>query len=86
MEIINFARLEKEESRSRWRQLRDLWNEFDPIGVYIDDTSFDLDEYSNYCGPCMRLLEQDASREEREACINNALHYLGRTLGKQLRQ
>ena len=26
-------RLDKAESRKRWAELRDLWNEFDPIGV-----------------------------------------------------
>ena len=43
--------------------MRDLWNEFDPIGV-MDDPEWPRDEYEAYVGPTMRLLEQNAGTEE----------------------
>lgn len=56
-------RLAKPDSRERWRQVRDLWNEFDPIGVMgMDD--WPRDEYESYLGQTLRLLEQGASLEE----------------------
>ena len=65
-------RLGKEESRKRWRELRRLWNEFDPIGV-MHLADWPLDEYETYCGPCMRLLEQDAPALYLEECVYQAL-------------
>ena len=53
----------KAESRQRWAALRDLWNEFDPIGV-MDDPSAPRDEYDAYVGPTLRLLEAGAGVEE----------------------
>jgi hypothetical protein len=53
--------LSKTDSRERWRQIRALWNEWDPIGVTggrVDD------EYDGYLGPTLRLLESRASVEE----------------------
>ena len=52
------ARLDKERSRERMRQLRVLWNEWDPIGVISDSDGLD-DEYSGYAGKSMRYLEAD---------------------------
>src|SRR5712691_1421507 len=52
------TRLEKEQSRERIRQLRELWNEWDPIGV-INGSAPPLDEYSGYVGKSMRFLEAD---------------------------
>ncbi|HUX80293.1 MAG TPA: hypothetical protein VMW10_11220 [Alphaproteobacteria bacterium] len=70
-------RLDKVESRTRWRELRDLWNEFDPIGVYIDDQEWPRDEYESYCGTSMRLLEQNAATSELEAYVQSALDKMG---------
>jgi hypothetical protein len=56
-------RLSKEQSRERWRQMRDLWNEFDPIGV-MDMADWPRDEYESYLGPTLRLLESRASVDE----------------------
>ncbi len=56
-------RLSKQQSRQRWKELRDLWNEFDPIGV-VGDPNWPRDEYEAYCGPTMRLLERDATVSE----------------------
>ena len=54
-------RLEKEQSRERMRQLRALWNEWDPIGVtHIPDGP--TDEYNSYAGQTMRLLEAGDSK------------------------
>jgi hypothetical protein len=52
-------RLSKEESRKRFRELRSLWNDYDPIGCMTPDAP--LDEYEAYVGRMMRLLERDAS-------------------------
>jgi hypothetical protein len=56
-------RLDKSDSRERWRQVRDLWNEFDPIGV-MGMEDWPRDEYESYLGQTLRLLEQGASLEE----------------------
>ena len=69
-------KLEKAESRERWRELRDLWNEFDPIGI-MDYPDWPRDEYESYCGPSMRLLEQNAENEELEDYVHSALDYMG---------
>ena len=57
-------RLEKGQSRERWRQARKLWNDWDPIGVFSIDSSWPLDEYESYVGPTLRLLERGASQNE----------------------
>jgi hypothetical protein len=52
-------RLGKEESRARWRELRILWNEFDPIGV-VDAAEVEIcREYESYVGDVLRLLEKE---------------------------
>ncbi len=56
-------RLSKPESRERWRQIRDLWNQFDPIGV-MGTPDWPRDEYDAYLGPTLRLLEQSASPDD----------------------
>jgi hypothetical protein len=56
-------RLDKSDSRERWRQIRDLWNEFDPIGV-MGMEGWPRDEYESYLGQTLRLLEQNAPPEE----------------------
>ncbi len=56
-------RLDKSDSRERWRQVRDVWNEFDPIGV-MGMEDWPRDEYESYLGQTLRLLEQGASLEE----------------------
>ena len=55
-------RLNKEQTRRRWAELRVLWNDYDPIGV-MDDPNCPTDEYEAYVGPTMRLLEQDVGIE-----------------------
>ena len=57
--------LEKEQSRQLVKEIRALWREFDPIGVYASpDSGCPPDEYDNYLAPCLRLLEQHASTED----------------------
>ncbi len=60
--------LTKEQSRLRWREIRELWNEWDPIGVFPAKGG-PLDEYDSYLGPSLRLLEQNASLDEIEAYL-----------------
>jgi hypothetical protein len=55
-------RLSKADSRERWRQIRALWGEFDPIGVGASEST--RDEYDAYLGPTLRLLERRAPLDE----------------------
>ena len=65
--------LEKEQSRQRVKEIRALWRDFDPIGVYASpDSECPPDEYDNYLGPCLQLLERRASTEE----LANYLSYI----------
>ena len=58
-------RLDKEQSRQRIGEIRALWREWDPIGVYSDpDSGCPPDEYDSYLGPCLRFLEQPGSEQE----------------------
>ena len=52
-------RLDKEQSRQRWAELRGLWNDYDPIGMRADPDAA-RDEYEAYIGPMIRLLEAGA--------------------------
>jgi len=70
-------RLDKKESRKRYRELRDLWNEFDPIGVFDGSDEWPLDEYEDYCGPSLRLLEQNATPSELEVYVHSTFNYMG---------
>jgi hypothetical protein len=52
--------LSKEQSRTRWAELRGLLNEWDPIGVTTTPEG-PRDEYDCLAGPMMRMLETGAS-------------------------
>ena len=70
-------RLAKSDSRERWRQTRDLWNEFDPIGV-MAMADWPRDEYESYLGPTLRLLESNASIEELQRYLKQVtLEHMG---------
>jgi len=56
-------RLNKEESRKRWAEIRSLWCEWDPIGV-MSMPDWPRDEYDSYLSPTLRLLERGASSQE----------------------
>lgn len=56
-------RLSKDQSRQRWKEIRDLWNGWNPIGV-SPSTGGPQDEYDSYLGQTLRLLEDCASTEE----------------------
>jgi len=73
---VDARHLGKQESRKRWSELRDLWNEFDPIGV-MNDPTWPRNEYENYCGPCMRLLEQNSDTSKLIAYILSAHDHMG---------
>lgn len=62
-------RLEKEESRQRYHEIRALWNEWDPIGV-LPGEGRPLDEYDSYLGSSIRLLEQGAPETEIEKYLS----------------
>jgi hypothetical protein len=71
--------LAKEQSRQRIKEIRALWHEWDPIGVYTDsEDDWPLDEYDNYLGPCLRLLEQQAPTEDLAKYLS---HIVGEHMG-----
>jgi hypothetical protein len=53
--------LDKRQSRARWRELRDLINAWDPIGLIAAGAP--ADEYDCVVGPTIGLLEQRTSPE-----------------------
>lgn len=53
--------LTKDQSRQRLRELRDLVNAWDPIGLIAAGAP--EDEYECLVGPVLRLLEQGVSQE-----------------------
>jgi hypothetical protein len=59
---VPVRRLDKAESRQRWREIRALWNEFDPIRV-VDPSAGPDDEYDAYLAPTLRMLEERATSE-----------------------
>ena len=61
-------RLTKQQSRKRWREVRDLWCEWDPIRV-TSLPNWPHDEYGSYPGPTLRLLESGASLQEISAYL-----------------
>lgn len=50
-------------SRKRWNEIRDLWCEWDPIGV-VSLGDWPRDEYDAYLGPTLRMLESSESIEK----------------------
>lgn len=73
-------RLDKQASRQRWRELRDLWNEYDPIGVMGGPDS-PQDEYEAYVGQTMRLLEQGANAAEIKKYLRTVSQHMGLRFG-----
>ena len=53
--------LTKQESRERWRELRCLVNEWDPIGLI--SAGAPEDEYECVVGPVLRMLETSETPE-----------------------
>lgn len=51
--------LSKQESRMRWRELRQLVNQWDPIGLI--SMGAPEDEYECVVGPVLRMLESSES-------------------------
>jgi hypothetical protein len=76
-------RLTKEESRERFAQGRNLWNEFDPIGV-ADAVN---DEYDNYVGPCLRIVEAGKSGSDLSEYVSGIVfEYIGLNRNQLLEQ
>jgi len=59
----------KDKAQSYMSDLRNLWNQFDPIEVSQDVT----DEYDSYIAPVYRLLEKNATVEELENYIQETV-------------
>jgi len=69
-------RLDKQASRQRWGELRDKWNDYDPIGV-MDSPEWPRDEYETYVGETMRMLEQGASVDDIVGYLEEVSDYMG---------
>ena len=61
--------LSKSDSRQRWRELRDIVNRWDPIGVFDRQSTWPPDEYECVVGPLMRMLESRKSPPEMTAFL-----------------
>ena len=61
----------RDRGRETVRALRELWNEWDPIGVASPALQ---DEYDSYLGPTLTLLERGSTEDE----ITDYLSYLVR--------
>jgi hypothetical protein len=55
-------KLSKENSRRRWRELRDAVNDWDPIGLI--ELGAPKDEYECLVGPLMQMLENEKAPTE----------------------
>jgi len=70
-------KLGKQESRKRWKEIRSMWCQWDPIGV-MSDLDWPRDEYDSYLGPSLRYLEQNASIEEIDEYLSFVVsEYMG---------
>jgi hypothetical protein len=63
--------LTKQESRDRWRELRGLVNEWDPIGLI--SAGAPQDEYECVVGPVLRMLETAETPEAISEYLENEL-------------
>lgn len=61
--------LDNQQSRQRMAEVRELWNDWDPIGVVRGADDVD-DEYNSYLAPTLRLLERNAPIDEIVAYLN----------------
>jgi hypothetical protein len=66
------ALLTKSESRKRWSEIRDLLNEWDPIGV-MGLSDWPRDEYECLAGPLLRLLEGGARQGDVADYLRNEI-------------
>jgi hypothetical protein len=67
-------KLSEEENRRRYSEARDLWNEFDPIGVFQIDNEWPKDEYDGYVGPTLRLIIEGKGIVEVENYVRSVVH------------
>ena len=65
-------RLTREQLRQRYAELRNLVNEWDPIGV-MDDPEWPRDEYDCLVGPVLRHLEARDGRDVIVAFLTTEL-------------
>ena len=54
--------------------IKRLWIEFDPIGVYGPGSDWPDDEYNSYLGLTLELLEHNASFEQIKNEIHSIVH------------
>ena|SRR5258708_2726593 len=60
----------KRNQNNYWPELKNLWNQFDPIGVYGEDSNWPDDEYESYIEPTFALLTRDADFNELHTYIH----------------
>ena len=59
----------------KWDQIRLLWREFDPIGVYGEESDWPEDEYDSYVTETYQLLEDKASERVLLEYLTHACHH-----------
>ena len=61
--------------KHRWFGMRQLWNDWDPIGVVSEDIQ---DEYDSYVAPTLKLLDDGCPAGEIEAYLTSIVRdYIG---------
>lgn len=62
-----------------WYELKDLWNKFDPIGVFIMAEYTDVhDEYESYIVPTFTRLENEENFDQLKSWVTYICHdYMG---------
>lgn len=63
-------KLSETKSIERFGEMRDLWNQWDPMGLADQN---ELDIYRSYLGPSLRLLENAASVEDIADYLDDVL-------------
>ncbi len=64
-------RIEKQELRKRWAELRTLVNEWDPIGLI--EAGAPVDEYECIVGPLLRQLEEGTTERQIAEYLSHEL-------------
>lgn len=72
--LLNFMEKIKNKDNFWWYELKQLWNAFDPIGVYIEPSECPDDEYDSYIVPTFELLEKQADFDKLYAYISSTVN------------
>ena len=72
-QVYMSKKLEKAKFKGLMNDCRQLWNEFDPIGV-LDDEDGPRNEYDTYLPQTIRLVQSGADVSELPAYVRSVVH------------